>query len=240
MHTGTSNTTRISSENISVWREQEIKLKWGEKGSRATYIGWHYKDLEEGETIPDSIKASYTIDITDTLKVVDSTSVFVFSMAESTEDSNPKSSGKWINSNKNNEAEKGSSENHVANNELNTNNIEEKNTEKEKDDEKGKENMPKEPIDFSIKMTDVSGEEVYFPLSHFSALQRELKIRVWKSQFITNKDESENIFQTFSYPLEDITKLNASFDSKSIQKIAFIFDKTFEGVIILDNIGFMK
>ena len=97
VHTGTSNTTRISSENISVWREQEIKLKWGEKGSRATYIGWHYKDLEEGETIPDSIKASYTIDITDTLKVVDSTSVFVFSMAESTEDSNPKSSGKWIN-----------------------------------------------------------------------------------------------------------------------------------------------
>ncbi len=234
VHTATANTTTISSENVSVWREQEIKLKWGEKGSRAAYVGWHYKDLEEGDTVPDSIKARYTIHVADTLKTIDSTSVFTFSMAESTESSDPKSKGKWVNTD-NKEEDTDEAEEDDESSEEDASNEEGENEDEEKEDEEDK---PKEPIDFSIQMTDASGEEIHFPLSHFSALQRELKVRIWKSQFITNDDQSENVFQTFSYPLEDLLKFNASFDINTIQKIAFVFDKTFEGVIVVDDIGF--
>ena len=237
-NTGTIKATHISSENVSVWREQEIKLKWGEKGSRAAYIGWHYKDLEEGVTVPDSIKASYTIHIPDTLKTIDSTRVFTFSMAESTESSDPKSKGKWVNTD-DEENEDETDEDDESENDDESDEKEEGESEDEKDDE-DEEDTPKEPIDFSIKMTDASGEEIHFPLSHFSALQRELKVRIWKAQFITDDDESENVFQTFSYPLEDLRRLNPSFDMTTIQKIAFVFDKTFEGVVIVDDIGFRK
>ncbi len=229
--TATVDSITIASEKVSIWREQEIKLKWGEKGSRAAYIGWHYDDLEEADPIPDSIKATYSMRIPNTLKTIDSTSVFTFSMAESTEDSNPKSSGKWINS-ENKEEDTGNDANQA---EIETPEDENSNSEKEGEDDK-----PKDPIDFSIKMYDSNGEILTFSLSHFSALQRELKVRIFKSQFIQNKDQSENVFQTFSYPLKDIIKLNSSFDISTIQKIDFVFDKTHKGVIIIDDIGFMK
>lgn len=231
--TATADSSIISSELASIWREQEIKLKWGEKGSRAAYIGWHYDDIEEGEAIPDSIKASYSIHIPDTLKIVDSTSVFTFSMAESTEDSDPKSSGKWVNSENNEEL----SENNTNETETETSEDDESDSKKEDEDEDEK---PKDPIDFSIKMYDSYGEVLTFPLSHFSALQRELKVRILKSQFIQNEDQSENVFQTFSYPFEDIIQFNPTFDIHAIQRIDFVFDKTPKGVIIVDDIGFMK
>jgi len=219
----------ISSEHLSVWREQEIKLKWGEKGSRAAYLGWHYEDIEEGDIIPDTIpKGIYTIKIADTLRTIDSTSVFTFAKAESTESSNPKSKGKWV--------DDVEDENEIDVEDENENEVEGE----EGNEDESKEDKPKEPIDFSIKMTDASGETVYFPLSQFSALQRELNVRIWKSQFITNEDESENVFQTFSYPLSDLIKDNPLFDLSTLQRIDFIFDKTPKGVVVIDNIGFMK
>lgn len=224
VNTATKDSITLTAERLSVWREQEIKLKWGEKGSRAAYLGWHYDDLEEGDPIPDSIKATYTIQIPNTLKIIDSTSVLTFSMAESTEDSNPKSSGKWVNSDTNEE-------------DTNEEETSESDSEEENEEE---DDTPKEPIDFSMRITDASGEFIHFPLSRFSTLQRELKVRIFKSQFITNDDQSETIFQTFSYPLEEIRSLNPSLDISTIQRIDFVFDKTPKGVIIIDNIGFMK
>lgn len=229
--TTTANEGIISSERLSVWREQEIKLKWGEKGSRAAYIGWHYDDLEEGSAIPDSIQARYAIHIPDTLNSIDSTSVFTFSMAESTESSNPKSSGKWVDSNDDESNDKSDS--------TETNNTTE-DEDSEGTEDKNEDDKPKQPIDFTIRMMDASGEIVSFPLSHFSALQRELKVRIWKSQFIKNEDQSENVFQTFSYSLSDIRTFNSSFDITTIRSIEFIFDKTPKGIVIIDNIGFMK
>ena len=237
--TTTTKKGAISSEYLSVWREQEIKLKWGEKGSRAAYLGWYYDDLEEGDIIPDSIpRSSYTIKIATPLKAIDSTSLFTFSMAESTEDANPKSRGKWIDEDPEEDEKDEALENEQSDNEE-ENEVDEIDESEEEEEEEDKD-KPKEPIDFSIQMTDASGEVVYFPLSQFSALQRELNVRIWKSQFITNEDESENIFQTFSYPLIDLIEDNPSFDLSTLQRIDFIFDKTLEGVIVIDNIGFRK
>ncbi|MDX1314760.1 MAG: hypothetical protein R3356_04605, partial [Eudoraea sp.] len=100
----------ILTKNLSVWREQEIKLKWQKKGSRAVIVGWHYELEEETDSInsvPDSLIASYAIRLPE--MPLDSSSVLVFSMAESTESSNPKSKGKWVkNKDKNSENNDGS------------------------------------------------------------------------------------------------------------------------------------
>ncbi len=219
--TANDSTTSISAKNLSVWREQEIKLKWGKKGSRAAYIGWHYDDLEKQEIIPDSIVASYTLELKKPLITIDSTSVLTFSLAESDENTNPKSEGKWVKGLKN---------------ENKDDDIAEKNDSSEESDE----DAPKQPIEFTMLLQDSKGNKINFCLSDFSALQREIGVRIFKAQFIIDETLSEKVFQTYIFPFKKMKTDHPNFDFEQLQNIQFIFDKTSEGVIVLDNLGFMK
>lgn len=217
----------LSSENLTVWREEEIQLKWEKKGSRALVVGWDY-DLDKDQTmdsVSDTLIASYSIEIPATLRQLDSTSTLVFSMAESTESSSPKTEGKWIDDN---EAEDEVDEAESAANETDA--------EAEEAEDEG----PKKPLDFSISLKDSTGQMVRFPLSKFSALQREIEPVLWKMEFLTGDTSSEQIFQLFYFPVGDMVESNPSFDPKGIQTIKFIFDKSENGVVVIDNIGFMK
>jgi hypothetical protein len=247
----TQNGGKISAEKLTVWREQEIQLKWQKKGSRAVILGWNYEETLDDDTeepnpeeedendqelselvIPDSIVASYTVEFKDFLRDLDSSSVFVFSMAESTEDSNPKSSGKWVKDNNNEGKEEGE--------EGNNKKEKEEEQEDEEREEEEDENEIEEPLDFSIELTDSAGQVVKFALSNFSSLQREIDVQAWKLDFLTDDKESENIFQLFQYPVKTLQGINAKFDIARIKKCHFIFDKSEEGVVVIDNIGFMK
>ena len=225
----------ITSENLSVWREQEIELKWGEKGSRATYIGWHYEldeDEDEDELykiIPDSIKASYTLHFPEGIQKIDSASVLTFSIAESIENSDPKSSGKWVN--KDNGEDNGEDEDEVGD----ENEDEDEDSKDENEDEE-----PEDPIDFTIILEDALGQTIQFPLSQFSALQREIEVRVWKADFIFGDSSSENVFQTFHFPLSELLQESKDFVASQIINIHFVFDKTPQGVVVIDDIGFAK
>ncbi|MFC4723408.1 hypothetical protein ACFO5O_13820 [Geojedonia litorea] len=225
----------ISTNNLTVWREEEINLKWQQKGSRAVVVGWDYDlDDDEGEfdePIEDSLVASYSIRFRATK--VDSTSVLVFSMAESTESSNPKTKGKWVN-NTNNE----NSSN--QNNESESTVEEEEDEEDTEDDDENEDDEALPPIDFTIKLKDSTGLTVSFPLSKFSALQREIEVILEKTGFLTDEKESEKVFQTFYFPLEELKSLQPDFDITSIQQLEFVFDKTKKGVVMIDAIGFMK
>ncbi len=236
---------KVSTQNLSVWREQEIKLKPQKKGSRALFVGWHYdlKDQDQDqdqkedkkelrESIPDSLIASYTIDFGPI--TIDSSAVLVFSMSESKESSNPKSKGKWVEKKDKDKKKKGK---------------EEEVDEKEEDDQKGKKKKdkkkkdkdePKKPIDFTIELTDNSGEMVAFPLSDFAPLQRAIEVMILKTGFIKGDKESENIFQTFYFPTSQFQNLNPNFTISKIKTISFIFDKNERGVVVIDNLGFMK
>jgi len=140
-------------------------------------------------------------------------------MAESTEESSPKSKGKWV---KNNNSEKD----------------EDKKGEDDDDDENDKE--PEQSLDFTILLEDSTGQEVRFALSDFSALQREIKPVIWKMEFLTGDNKSEKVFQLFYFPFSDFQIINPDFRHSNIEKISFIFDKNESGVIAIDNIGFMK
>ena len=234
----------ITSENLSVWREQEIELKWGEKGSRAAYIGWHYEEDEEEEDdvndtedelykiIPDSIKASYSLHFPEGISKIDSTSVLTFSMAESTESSDPKSSGKWVNEDEVEDEDEAEDEDEDE--------VEDEEEDKDKDKDKDEEEEPLDPIDFTIILEDAFGQTIQFPLSHFSALQREIEVRVWKADFIFGDSSSENVFQTFRFPLSELQIVGEGFDASQITNIHFVFDKTPQGVVVIDDIGFTK
>lgn len=236
-----TSTGSAAGENLSVWREAEIDLEYAKKGSRAVYLGWNYSKLNEGidtlwkggakPVIPDSVLSTYSILLDSTSFKPDSTSVFMFSMAESTESSNPKSGGKWVN----NEEENNNS---ASDDEEESNS----NSEAENEEEEGsaEEKTPDAPLDCTIILTDESGEEIRFLLSEFSHLQRQIKSRVLKINFLDKKDHSENIFQTFSFDLEKVSSSNQNFKQERLKEIRFEFDQNENGVVILDQVGIRK
>ncbi len=211
----TQNGGEVTTKNLSVWREQEIELKWQKKGSRALFVGWNYdlaNEKESIESVSDTLTASYTINLSPV--AIDSSAVLVFSMAESKESANPKSEGKWV-KNYNNKA-------------------------KEEDKKKQDKDESKKPIDFTIQLSDSSGQQVSFPLSEFSPLQRVIEVMIMKTAFIYDDKESEMVFQTFYFPTKYFQKINPCFILSNIEKIKFIFNKNECGVVAIDNIGFMK
>lgn len=234
---------QASGNNLSVWREGEIDMEYGKKGGRAVYLGWNYKKLNEGidslwkdgarPFLHDSIRASYVIQLDSGTFRPESNSILTFALAESTESSNPKSEGKWVNKNENNS--KNTNENESVKEDKPKNEPEEK--AKEDDEE---ENVPDAPLDFTIILTDSSGETLSFLLSEFSHLQRQIKSRVLKIDFLDDNDHSENIFQTFLFDLGKLNSLNPSFQPALLREIRFDFDQNESGVIIMDKFGITK
>ncbi len=167
---------------------------------------------------------------------IDATSVLVFSMAESKESATPKIGGKWAINNNKNDKNKSTQSNNVNANKNKSEDI----IDSENEEEKEEKDTPKEPIDFTIQLTNSLGQNISFPLSKFSPLQRTLEVMILKKGFAKDDKESENVFQTFYFPMEQIQKLNPNVKLFDIKELKFIFNNTQSGVVIIDNIGFTK
>ncbi len=65
---------KLSSANLSDWKEKEIGIKWGTLDTRAVYLGWNPEEFP-GE-------ASYTITLPENGLATDSGSILVFALAD--------------------------------------------------------------------------------------------------------------------------------------------------------------
>lgn len=210
----------IETENLTVWREQLVKLKWGDKETRAAYLGWNNKEN-------DSLTACYSVTFpVEALKTGENSSLF-FLLADANENSNPHPDKK--------------EEKEVATDSLNVNNKNNKGAEnKEKAEEKKEEKDKKrEAISFSIELADAKGEVIRFKLEDHAFLQPQLEAKMTKLAFMKSTPGAEHLYQFFHFPLERFLQSNDKFEVKQIVKISLIFDQTEDGVIILDNLGFM-
>jgi hypothetical protein len=188
----------IQSENLTVWKESIVPLKWGTQATRAVYAGWNL-------AATDSLPGILSIRQQGANKIkTDSLSYLYFVMAHAKERSNP-------HPDENEKPPKGSGD-----------------------------NEKKEPIDLTIILVDSAGQPAALPLSAFSYLSRQLEPKLMKADFMTDIAKSELVFQVFFYPLTAFREQNTMLDIRSIQEIRFVFDRTEEGVVVLDNIGFWK
>ncbi|MDX5340743.1 MAG: hypothetical protein LPK25_17080 [Cyclobacteriaceae bacterium] len=224
---------KAQGENLSVWREGEVTPKYGLKGTRAVFLGWNYEEFgkdslnweaDQKPFLPDSIRASFTLTLGPDSFRPDSSSVLIFSLAESDESSNPKSSGKWVKNDPKNQLEEPEEEDDIKD---------------ERPEEEEKEEKPLPPYDLTLELIDSEGERISFLLSEFSHLQRLIQSRVMKIQFLDKKDESESIFQIFPFELEKYARQNPQFQIQALHQIRFIFDQSEKGVVILDQVGWM-
>ncbi len=194
----------ISGENLSIWREQLVEFKSGNTGNRAVCLGWNDND---------SLMAVYSLNL-DTIDLdLSLSSVLCFTMADTENDPDPRSKGKWVS-----DEERRPLHHHHHH-------------QKEK---------KQESIDFTIQLVDDYDQVLSFPLSRFSYLQTKIETKLMKMDFIEDDEEEDVVFQIFMYPLADILKINPEFSYNDIDKISFIFDRSKKGVVIIDKIGFME
>ncbi len=93
-------------------------------------------------------------------------------------------------------------------------------------------------IDLHVRLTDRAGTTAMLPLSHHGALPRIDRPALFKSPRIRPTPRPEPAFQTYAFALEDFVAANPAFDRTAIASIAFVFDRTPEGVVWLSDVGF--
>jgi hypothetical protein len=246
--TTTMKSGHISASNLTVWKERMVPLKWGDQDTRAVYTGWNKEEM-------DSLTGSYTITFEVNNELMPDTSTWlVFALAESKESSNPHAKVK--------DKENQNGDNEAKNNKINTkendkiswgvndhgqiNSVEINVKENKKSDERNKKSKDKkneekkDSLDFTIVLKDTNNCTIQLPLSHYSYLQPQLEAKIMKADFMTKEAKSEIVFQTFFFPINDFKKKNPGFNPGGIKEIGFVFDRTEEGVVLIDNIGFWK
>ena len=95
------------------------------------------------------------------------------------------------------------------------------------------------PLDFTVELTDATGHVVRFPISHFSPLQPRLSRQLTKLPFMQQVAEAETIFQFYHFPLEQLVPEGSGFEPGQLIRIRLVFDISSEGVVALNNLGFM-
>jgi len=225
LSTGTFAQSTIHTEDLSIWREQTLFLNWGDYDTRALFLGWN-------TTENDTLRPSYSINWPADAMTTNKESVLFISLAETTEQADPPGE-------KDQESEEATEveETEPSSDELDEN---DKNEETQQTENQEDINEDDEFIDFTIHLTDANGAFLEFPLSSFSPVQPTLKRKFTKLSSMQNPAESEIILQYFYFPLEQFAEDYADFDFESINSVRFIFDITREGVVTVNNIGFMQ
>lgn len=216
----TANGGTFSSENLTVWREQLVSMKYGNKVTRAAYIGWDSLAYE-GDT------ARYILDLDSPIdaSITPSLSMELSDAKESTYPDKERD-----------EELKKKEEDEEEEKEEEMNEEEEEEENKEDGDEDDEEKAP-DPLDFTLVFTDSQGVQASVRLSDYSYLQRQITVDVLKNPELQSTKTSEAVYNTFFVNLTKLSNNQGDFDNSSIVKIEWIFDQNPQGVIILDKLA---
>jgi hypothetical protein len=95
----------------------------------------------------------------------------------------------------------------------------------------------RQPLDWSIVLTDAEGAEARLPLSHDQLLYPQIKNYTRRFGALSSTPSSELVMRRYSFPLKDFVAINPRLDLKRLRSIGFEFDRTPRGVIALDDVG---
>jgi hypothetical protein len=96
------------------------------------------------------------------------------------------------------------------------------------------------PVDLTLELADRAGTVARLPLSRFGPELRALASRFSKLDTIEEQSygtQPEPIFQTYSVPLAAFAEAAPGFDPAAVAEVRLVFDRSPEGVIIVDDIG---
>lgn len=225
--TGTMGDTRLEATDLAVWREEHQSFrKEGSKRNGVVVLGWRNQDdaSEEKEDHVETAPARYTVTFSEETEAepfFDIDTVFVFSIAD-TGDSPP--------------LEDEDDQEGVADEEDGEGDEAEEEDEAEDEDE----DKEPEPIDLTVEVMMADGTSASIPLSTVRRLVPPLESRFSK---MPTEDWAwgrawEPTLQTVEIPLSLFSDKIPDFDPATITAISFVFDRTPEGMVMIDDIGF--
>jgi hypothetical protein len=94
-----------------------------------------------------------------------------------------------------------------------------------------------QPLDWSIVVTDASGQSARLPLSHDQLLYPQIKGLTRRAGWLDSEKPSEIVMRRYRFPLADFVRVNAKLDIAQIKQIRFEFDRSKRGAIALDDVG---
>jgi hypothetical protein len=98
-----------------------------------------------------------------------------------------------------------------------------------------------EPLDLTIELCDSEGHCAALPLSSIGPVPPALPVRLAKWKWLEQKSIetfSERIMQTYEMPFHSFIENNSLLDPSRLESIRFLFDRSGNGIIMLDDIGF--
>jgi dienelactone hydrolase len=233
---GTLSGTVITSENLGVWKEADLKTRYSRstKQEQVVHIGWRALEEEDRETSEAAEHASpvYSVQLPEnagSILGLSSDSILVFDLTDADEKIPDPDEGEE-------DADKGGAEN--AESEDKNRNPGEREDQSDNRDEEDIEDT--KPLEITLELVTEEGVSVRLPLSQFRPVPPVTKSRFSK---IPNEADSygqayEPTLQTFELPLQAFAAENPDFEPSRLKTIRFIFCQEREGVVIMDNLGF--
>jgi hypothetical protein len=96
------------------------------------------------------------------------------------------------------------------------------------------------PIDLTLELVDEDGNTARLPLSHYAFLQPRIESQIFKAHWLTSQPASEIVFQNFEFPLSEFVQANPAFDPAALAEVRLVFDRTPQGTVVLDDVGFRE
>jgi hypothetical protein len=95
----------------------------------------------------------------------------------------------------------------------------------------------RQPLDWSIVLTDAEGVEARLPLSHDQPLYPQIKNYTRRYGVLSSTPSSEVVMRRYHFPLKDFVAVSPRLDLNRLRSIRFDFDRSPRGVIALDDVG---
>ncbi len=223
--TGAPPGVTLAGANLAKWTEKDLRFREGDgtKQNQVAVLGW-----KQDPAAPDQI-ASYAVRLPAGLFAQRADSLLVSSLADAGEDPPDPADTSQTKEGEPSDEEKTAAKEEAERKKK------EREAKAERDQREGK-----EPLDLSIELVAEGGATVRLPLSQFRQLP--IPLRSHFTKFGDEKDiygdDWEPVLQTFELPLAAFAAAQPDFDPALLEEIRFVFDRSPEGVVLLDDVGF--
>jgi len=200
----------IHGDKLAVWKEQRTELRWDNRGDNSVYLGWREPAATYAVTLPD-----------DFTKTLQPDSTLSFELADTNENPPEPDADK-----DKKDGAKDSKAKDVRKD------VKKKDAKKPNEDKKRK-----APLDFTVELVTADGKTVRLPLSSIGPVYKPFHIEYVKFNklgFGRNDKDTEAVLQRYAVPLKNFPGLV----TPQVREIRFRFDRSKEGVIVVDNIAF--
>ncbi|XOV83070.1 MAG: hypothetical protein ACFHXK_19735 [bacterium] len=92
-------------------------------------------------------------------------------------------------------------------------------------------------IDLTLVIRDRAGHEADLPLSKRRVLLPQIQPVLYKHGMFNSDADSEPVMQRYRFPLAEFTRQNPALDLNQLEEVRFVFDRTSQGSLWLDNIA---